>query len=88
MSELSIGEGTQVTLHFSLKLSTGELVDTTTDKDPATFTVGDGNLFENFEKALSEMRRVSKGTVLLSLPHFGPPVQFMMKIPFLKALRF
>ena len=49
---LMIGEGTQVTLHFALKLEAGEVVDTTFDGDPAQFTIGDGNLLEGFEQAL------------------------------------
>lgn len=41
-----------MTLHFTLKLSDGEVVDTTTEQEPATFVVGDGNLLPGFEKAL------------------------------------
>ncbi|MGH1485095.1 MAG: FKBP-type peptidyl-prolyl cis-trans isomerase [Cellvibrionaceae bacterium] len=52
MTLLSVGEGTEVTLHFSLRLKSGEVVDSTFEKEPATFTVGDGNLLEGFERAL------------------------------------
>lgn len=41
-----------VTLHFSLTLENGDVVDSTFDKTPATFTVGDGSLFESFEQVL------------------------------------
>lgn len=43
--------------------------------------------FEDFEKALSELVRVAKRYVLISLPHFGPPIQFLLKIPFLSQIR-
>ncbi|PIT89105.1 MAG: methyltransferase type 11, partial [Candidatus Levybacteria bacterium CG10_big_fil_rev_8_21_14_0_10_36_7] len=44
--------------------------------------------FTEFEKALEGMRAISKKYVILSLPHFGPPVLFACKIPFLKQIRF
>jgi len=47
MSDLVIGEGTQVTLHFSIKVNDGDVIDSTFDDEPATFTVGDGNLLKS-----------------------------------------
>lgn len=44
--------------------------------------------FEDFPKALAEIARVSKGDVLISIPHFGPPVRFLLKLPFLPEIRF
>ncbi|HCP05139.1 MAG TPA: peptidylprolyl isomerase, partial [Pseudomonas sp.] len=44
MTETRIGHESEVTLHFTLKLPNGDVVDTTTDKQPATFKVGDGSL--------------------------------------------
>lgn len=43
--------------------------------------------FEDFDQALGELARVSKKHVLVSLPHFGPPVKFLLKLPFLPELR-
>ncbi|VFT31935.1 FKBP-type peptidylprolyl isomerase [Pseudomonas aeruginosa] len=39
-----IGQESRVTLHFALKLEDGNVVDSTFDKQPASFKVGDGNL--------------------------------------------
>lgn len=52
MKDLKIGEGIQVKLHFALLLEDGETVDSTFDKEPATLTIGDGNLPEGFESCL------------------------------------
>ncbi len=49
---LVVGEGTRVTLHFAVKLDDGSVVDSTFEREPATFEVGDGNLLEGFERAL------------------------------------
>lgn len=43
--------------------------------------------FDSFDVALSELSRVSKGAVILSLPHFGPPVQLLLKLPLLPEIR-
>ena len=40
--------------------------------------------FEKFEKCLSEIKRVSKRDIVLSLPHFGPSVKASLKVPFMK----
>lgn len=54
MSEtsLAVGAGMQVTLHFALKLSSGDVVDSTFDKNAAVFVVGDGQLLPGFEEQL------------------------------------
>lgn len=49
---VSIDNGTSVTLHFSLALEDGHVVDSNFDAQPATFTVGDGNLLPGFEAPL------------------------------------
>ena len=49
---LTIDTGTSVTLHFSLALEDGHMVDSNFDGKPATFVVGDGNLLPGFEQPL------------------------------------
>ncbi|KXJ53506.1 peptidylprolyl isomerase [Neptuniibacter pectenicola] len=73
MSKL-IGPGKTVTLHFAIKLADGQVVDSTFDKEPATFTVGDGNLLEGFEKSLFGLEEGAKQTLKI-LPEngFGMP---------------
>jgi len=43
--------------------------------------------FEKFEKCLEELKRVSKKNIVLSLPHFGPPIKLSFKIPFFKEIK-
>ncbi len=62
MSDIVIGEGTSVTLHFSLSLQSGEIIDSNFDKRPATFKVGDGNLLPGFERVLFGLSAGAKQT--------------------------
>ena len=53
---LDIGLNCKVELHFALSLSdTGELVDSTFGKKPASLVIGDGNLPEAFEMVIHGM---------------------------------
>ncbi|VUD68273.1 FKBP-type 16 kDa peptidyl-prolyl cis-trans isomerase [Thalassocella blandensis] len=52
MSDLTIGQGTEVTMHFALLFEDGEVVDSNFETEPATFTVGDGRLLPGFESTL------------------------------------
>jgi FKBP-type peptidyl-prolyl cis-trans isomerase SlpA len=67
---LMIGPGTEVTLHFAIKLEDGSVVDSTFDTTPATFTVGDKNLLDGFEKVLHGMAAGDKDSFTL-LPEQG-----------------
>ena len=49
---LQVQTGTSVTLHFSLALENGHIVDSNFEGNPATFSVGDGNLLPGFESSL------------------------------------
>lgn len=52
MTKAVVSQGSRVSLHFSIELESGELVDSTRDRSPATFEYGDGNLLPGFEQAL------------------------------------
>ncbi|WP_100641340.1 FKBP-type peptidyl-prolyl cis-trans isomerase [Marinobacter salexigens] len=62
MKELPVDKGTRVTLHFALKFESGEVIDTTFDKDPAALEIGDENLPENFETYLMGMKAGDKAS--------------------------
>lgn len=65
MSSLVIGPDTRVTLHFSLKLDNGDVVDSNFDAEPASFVVGDGSLLPGFEKAIHGMKPGDKGAFVI-----------------------
>lgn len=69
-----IGADSEVTLHFALKLEDGNVVDSTFDKQPATFRVGDGNLLPGFELALYGLKAGDKRTLSIDPEQgFGQP---------------
>ncbi|MCL7462796.1 peptidylprolyl isomerase [Pseudomonas sp. NW5] len=69
-----IGPDRQVTLHFAIKLESGEVVDSTEGKAPATFTVGDGNLLPGFEQALYGLKAGDKRALAIAPEQgFGQP---------------
>ncbi|WP_263140383.1 peptidylprolyl isomerase [Pseudomonas sp. RIT-PI-AD] len=74
MTEPRIGQDSQVTLNFALKLESGEVVDSTFDKQPATFTVGDGSLLPGFELALFGLKAGDKRVLPVAPDQgFGQP---------------
>jgi len=47
-----INASSKVSLNFELALETGDVIDSTFDDAPATFTMGDGSLLPGFEAVL------------------------------------
>ena len=87
MTEQRIGPDKEVTLHFALKLANGDVVDSTFDKQPATFKVGDGNLLPGFEAALYGFKAGDKRSLQIEPENaFGQPnpqnVQVMPRAQF------
>ena len=74
MSELFIAPDRRVTLHFALTLENGDVVDSTFDKAPATFDVGDGSLLPGFERKLFGLRKGDRAQFsVLPEDAFGQP---------------
>jgi len=70
---IRIGPDKRVTLHFSVLLMDGAVVDTTKSGNPATFTVGDGNLLPGFEQSIFGLKAGDKRSVVLEAENaFGP----------------
>ena len=73
MSDSRIGPGKRVTLHFSVLLMDGSIVDSTRGKAPATFSVGDGNLLPGFEQAMFGLKAGDHRSIVLEAENaFGP----------------
>ncbi len=72
MNDLMIGPGTQVTLHFSLSLEDGAVIDSNFDGEPATFKVGDSSLLPGFEQALFGLKAGDDKQLVIPAEHgFG-----------------
>ena len=68
-----VGKDKQVTMHFTLCLADGEVVDSTKGKQAATFVIGDGNLLPGFEKPLFGLKSGDKRSVMIGAEQgFGP----------------
>lgn len=69
-----IAEGMLVTLHFSLKLPDGEVIDSTFESSPATFSLGDGSLLPGFEQVLLGLSpKAQRSFVMQPKDGFGMP---------------
>ena len=63
---LTVDTGVKVTLHFSLGLEGGEIIDSNFEAQPATFTLGDGNLLPGFEASLKGLKVGDKREFVLA----------------------
>ena len=74
MDNLMISEGTRVTLNFALVLDDGSEIDSNFEKEPASFSVGDGSLLPGFERALFGLKSGDEATLeILPEEGFGQP---------------
>ena len=61
----TIDTQSKVTLHFALKLENGDVIDSTFDKSPASFEMGDGSLLPGFEKVLTGLKPGDQDTFVI-----------------------
>lgn len=70
MSDVLVAEGSQLTIHFSLALRDGSVIDSNFETKPASFELGDGNLLPGFERCLLGMRAGQRESFVI-LPEQG-----------------
>lgn len=69
---MKIAQGLKVTLHFSLKLADGQVVDSTFGGKAASLVIGDGNLPAGFEQFLLGMQAGESASFTVTPEHaFG-----------------
>ena len=74
MSEQIIGTEKTITLHFEIRLQNGDVVDSNFASQPATFTVGDGNMLAGFEAAIFGLKAGDRQIFKITPEHgFGMP---------------
>ncbi|OBX21146.1 MULTISPECIES: FKBP-type peptidyl-prolyl cis-trans isomerase [Bizionia] len=60
-----VKENDTVQVHYTGKLSSGQVFDSSADREPLEFTLGQGMLIPGFEKAVLEMKVSDKKTVVI-----------------------
>lgn len=78
-----IKSGDRVTVHYTGKLSNGNMFDTSQGRAPLTFTTGSGQVIPGFDKAVEGMKVKEKKTfVIPSHEAYGPVVkELILEIP-------
>lgn len=65
-SDHAAGPDREITLHFTVSLMDGTVVDSTRERRPATFVWGDGSLLPGFESAIRGLRPGDRRSAYLS----------------------
>ncbi|SFN73700.1 FKBP-type peptidyl-prolyl cis-trans isomerase [Bizionia echini] len=60
-----VKENDTVQVHYTGKLSSGQVFDSSADREPLEFTLGQGMLIPGFEKAVLDMKVSDKKTVVI-----------------------
>ncbi len=65
--------GTQVKVHYTGRLDNGQVFDSSAERDPLEFTLGQGQLIPGFETAVAGMQVGDKKTVTIAAEEaYGP----------------
>ncbi len=65
--------GSQVKIHYTGRLDNGQVFDSSQDRDPLEFTMGQGQLIPGFEAAVQGMQAGEKKTVVIPAEEaYGP----------------
>lgn len=61
----TVGPGSRITLHFSLRLNQGDVIDSNFDKPPVSCVIGDGSMLPGFEQTLLGLKEGESVEVLV-----------------------
>lgn len=67
MPETTITENSRITLHFAVKLDSGEIIDSNFDVQPASCAYGDGSLLPGFERHLLGLSAGDRGEFAIAM---------------------
>jgi len=72
--------GKTIKVHYTGKLDNGEVFDTSAEREPLEFTLGEGSLIPGFENAIIGMTPGESKTVIIpSEEAYGPHVEDMVR---------
>lgn len=80
---MRIGSGNKVSVHYTLTLDTGEIIESSPENDPLVYTHGSGELMPGLEEHLEGMKQGEERTGILAPEKmFGPhDPEAMIEIP-------
>lgn len=78
-----VKQGDAVKVHYKGTLEDGTVFDSSEDKDPITFRVGDGNVIQGFEDAVVGMTKGDTKTItIVSDDAYGPVREdYLIQVP-------
>ncbi|MCI5167980.1 MAG: peptidylprolyl isomerase [Candidatus Electrothrix sp. GM3_4] len=62
---MNIAEGKTVTINYTLSLKNGDVIETTKDDEPVTYTQGSGEIIDGLEQAVIGLEKGTKKDIIL-----------------------